>query len=162
LPKPGCGSVPGRQVTRRPICSSITYASRYQGTVSLGNEHYSAVQRTCLSPFKPQRRTVRGLFFPRGRAPTRQGSRTDSRCEIFDLRQPHGRRLGRRSALVCRFKRYSCSPPISQDGRTALHWAAFSGAFDIAQYLLEQKAEVDKIDGGGWTALHIAGMPLLS
>lgn len=43
-----------------------------------------------------------------------------------------------------------------------MHWAAFSGALDITQYLLEQKAEVDKIDGSGWTALHIAGASLLS
>ncbi|KAF9790637.1 ankyrin repeat-containing domain protein [Thelephora terrestris] len=51
---------------------------------------------------------------------------------------------------------------VDVDGRTALHWAAFSGALDITQYLLEQKAEVDKIDGSGWTALHIAGILLLS
>jgi len=45
---------------------------------------------------------------------------------------------------------------VDIDGRTALHWAAFSGALDITQYLLEQKAEVDKIDESGWAALHIA------
>ena len=43
-----------------------------------------------------------------------------------------------------------------------MHWAAFSGDLDITQHLLEQKVEVDKIDGTGWTALHIAGILLLS
>jgi len=42
-----------------------------------------------------------------------------------------------------------------------LHWAAFSGALDIAQYLLEREAAVDKIDASGWTALHIAGVPFV-
>ncbi|THU76051.1 ankyrin, partial [Dendrothele bispora CBS 962.96] len=31
-----------------------------------------------------------------------------------------------------------------------------SGSLDIVQYLIDQKAEVDKVDGSGWTALHIA------
>ncbi|KAA1467138.1 ankyrin, partial [Dentipellis sp. KUC8613] len=31
-----------------------------------------------------------------------------------------------------------------------------SGALDIVRYLLDEKAEVDKIDASGWTALHIA------
>ncbi|KAF9007452.1 ankyrin repeat-containing domain protein [Cyathus striatus] len=44
------------------------------------------------------------------------------------------------------------------DGRTPLHWAATSGSIDITRYLIDQKAEVDKPDSGGWTALHIAGM----
>jgi ankyrin repeat protein len=45
----------------------------------------------------------------------------------------------------------------TQDGRTPLHWAASSGSIDITRYLIDQKAEVDKIDGSSWTALHIAG-----
>jgi len=45
---------------------------------------------------------------------------------------------------------------IDVDGRTALHWAASSGAVDIAQFLIDQKAEVDKKDSSGWTPLHIA------
>ncbi|KAJ3876856.1 ankyrin repeat-containing domain protein, partial [Lentinula edodes] len=31
-----------------------------------------------------------------------------------------------------------------------------SGDLDIARYLIDQKAEVDKVDGSGWSALHIA------
>lgn len=46
---------------------------------------------------------------------------------------------------------------FDQDDRTALHWAASSGATDIAQYLLNNGAEVDKPDSSGWTALHVAG-----
>lgn len=42
------------------------------------------------------------------------------------------------------------------DGRTALHWAASTGATDIIRYLIDQKADVDKADSSGWTALHIA------
>jgi 26S proteasome non-ATPase regulatory subunit 10 len=45
-----------------------------------------------------------------------------------------------------------------QDTRTPLHWAASAGHLDIVTYLLENGAEVDKTDDGGWTALHIAGM----
>jgi 26S proteasome non-ATPase regulatory subunit 10 len=45
-----------------------------------------------------------------------------------------------------------------QDGRTPLHWAASSGAINIARFLIDQKAEVDKLDISGWTPLHIAGM----
>jgi 26S proteasome non-ATPase regulatory subunit 10 len=44
-----------------------------------------------------------------------------------------------------------------KDERTALHWAASSGAADVARYLLDLKADVDKADGTGWTALHMAG-----
>ncbi|KAJ3994917.1 ankyrin repeat-containing domain protein [Lentinula boryana] len=33
------------------------------------------------------------------------------------------------------------------DERTPLHWAASSGDLDIARYLIDQKAEVDKVDG---------------
>ncbi|KAF9072583.1 ankyrin repeat-containing domain protein [Rhodocollybia butyracea] len=43
-----------------------------------------------------------------------------------------------------------------QDERTPLHWAASSGSLEIARYLIGQKAEVDKVDGSGWSALHIA------
>jgi len=43
------------------------------------------------------------------------------------------------------------------DGRTPLHWAATSGAADIAAFLIDNKAEVDKVDSSGWTALHVAG-----
>lgn len=42
------------------------------------------------------------------------------------------------------------------DERTPLHWAASSGSLDVARYLIDQKADVDKPDGSGWTALHIA------
>lgn len=45
-----------------------------------------------------------------------------------------------------------------QDSRTPLQWAASAGHLDIVTYLLENGAEVDKTDDGGWTALHIAGM----
>ncbi|KAF8193383.1 hypothetical protein BJ912DRAFT_848523, partial [Pholiota molesta] len=31
-----------------------------------------------------------------------------------------------------------------------------SGSIDIVRFLIDQKAEVDKADGAGWTALHIA------
>ncbi|KAG5337461.1 hypothetical protein C0989_009610 [Termitomyces sp. Mn162] len=44
------------------------------------------------------------------------------------------------------------------DERTPLHWAASSGAIDIVRFLIDQKAEVDKPDISGWTALHIAGL----
>ena len=89
-------------------------------------------------------------------------SRTDSRCEILDLRGSFARKLCRCGTFVHWSERPPYPLPTLQDGRTALHWAAFSGALDITQYLLEQKAEVDRIDGGGWTPLHIAGMHLLS
>ncbi|KAJ4467677.1 ankyrin repeat-containing domain protein [Lentinula edodes] len=45
---------------------------------------------------------------------------------------------------------------VDVDERTPLHWAASSGDLDIARYLIDQKAEVDKVDGSGWSALHIA------
>ncbi|KAF9270802.1 ankyrin [Marasmius fiardii PR-910] len=45
---------------------------------------------------------------------------------------------------------------VDEDGRTPLHWAASSGSLEIVRILLEHRAEVDKIDGSGWTALHIA------
>ncbi|TRM64757.1 ankyrin repeat-containing domain protein [Schizophyllum amplum] len=45
---------------------------------------------------------------------------------------------------------------MHQDGRTPLHWAASSGAIDIVRYLIDNKAEVDKQDPGGWTPIHIA------
>ncbi|KAJ3835106.1 ankyrin repeat-containing domain protein [Lentinula raphanica] len=46
---------------------------------------------------------------------------------------------------------------IDADERTPLHWGASSGDLDIVRYLVDQKAEVDKVDGSGWSALHIAG-----
>jgi ankyrin repeat protein len=45
------------------------------------------------------------------------------------------------------------------DGRTALHWAASSGALDIVRLLIDKGAEVNKQDASGWTALHISGQP---
>ncbi|KAF7424687.1 hypothetical protein PC9H_009998 [Pleurotus ostreatus] len=51
---------------------------------------------------------------------------------------------------------------IDADGRTPLHWAASSGATDIVRYLLDRKADVDKLDSSGWTALHIAGTLILA
>ncbi|GAW02297.1 26s proteasome non-atpase regulatory subunit 10 [Lentinula edodes] len=36
---------------------------------------------------------------------------------------------------------------VDVDERTPLHWAASSGDLDIARYLIDQKAEVDKVDG---------------
>jgi len=42
------------------------------------------------------------------------------------------------------------------DGRTPLHWAASTGTTDIARYLVDQKADVNRQDTMGWTALHIA------
>jgi ankyrin repeat protein len=50
----------------------------------------------------------------------------------------------------------------SQDGRTALHWAASSNSLDIIRFLLDKKADVDKLDSSGWSALHIAGRCLYS
>ncbi|KAJ7590226.1 hypothetical protein C8J56DRAFT_783512, partial [Mycena floridula] len=32
-----------------------------------------------------------------------------------------------------------------------------SGDIDIVRYLIDQKADIDKTDGGGWSPLHIAG-----
>lgn len=49
-----------------------------------------------------------------------------------------------------------------QDGRTPLHWAATSNSVDIARYLIDQGADVNRGDSGGWTPLHIAGMPATS
>jgi ankyrin repeat protein len=46
----------------------------------------------------------------------------------------------------------------TQDSRTPLQWAAAGGHIDVVTYLLENGAEVDKVDDGGWTALHIAGV----
>ncbi|KZT20488.1 ankyrin [Neolentinus lepideus HHB14362 ss-1] len=46
---------------------------------------------------------------------------------------------------------------VDADQRTPLHWAASTGSLDVARYLLLQGAQVDKPDGSGWTALHIAG-----
>ncbi|TFK73285.1 ankyrin, partial [Pluteus cervinus] len=31
-----------------------------------------------------------------------------------------------------------------------------SGSLDIARYLIDQQAEVNKVDNSGWTPLHIA------
>ncbi|KAF5379764.1 hypothetical protein D9615_005749 [Tricholomella constricta] len=45
---------------------------------------------------------------------------------------------------------------LDLDERTPLHWAASSGAIDIARFLIDQKSEVDKPDNSGWTPLHIA------
>ena len=45
---------------------------------------------------------------------------------------------------------------VDVDERTPLHWAASSGSLDITRYLIDQKADIDKPDGSGWTALHIA------
>ncbi|KAI0316731.1 Psmd10 protein [Amylostereum chailletii] len=45
---------------------------------------------------------------------------------------------------------------IDADDRTALHWAASSGADEVARYLIDHKAEIDKGDASGWTPLHIA------
>ncbi|KAH9481869.1 Ankyrin repeat-containing protein C6C3.08 [Psilocybe cubensis] len=46
---------------------------------------------------------------------------------------------------------------VDADGRTPLHWAASSGSAELVQFLIDQKAEVDKVDGSGWSPLHIAG-----
>jgi 26S proteasome non-ATPase regulatory subunit 10 len=45
---------------------------------------------------------------------------------------------------------------VDMDERTALHWAASSGSFEIVQFLIDQGAEADKADASGWTPLHIA------
>ncbi|KAF9460343.1 ankyrin repeat-containing domain protein [Collybia nuda] len=45
---------------------------------------------------------------------------------------------------------------LDVDERTPLHWTASSGSIDIARFLIDQKAEVDKPDNSGWTPLHIA------
>ncbi|KAI0649177.1 ankyrin repeat-containing domain protein [Trametes meyenii] len=45
---------------------------------------------------------------------------------------------------------------VDEDGRTPLHWAASSGSVDIARYLIDQGADVNRGDSGGWTPLHIA------
>lgn len=44
-----------------------------------------------------------------------------------------------------------------QDSRTPLHWAASAGHVDVVTYLLENGADVDKVDDSGWSALHVAG-----
>ncbi|KAH9902976.1 ankyrin repeat-containing domain protein [Cubamyces lactineus] len=49
---------------------------------------------------------------------------------------------------------------IDEDGRTPLHWAASSGSVDIARYLIDQGADVNRGDSGGWSPLHIACMCL--
>ncbi|KAH0833354.1 ankyrin repeat-containing domain protein [Lanmaoa asiatica] len=41
------------------------------------------------------------------------------------------------------------------DGRTPLHWAASVGATEVVHYLIDQGADVTKVDGSGWAALHI-------
>lgn len=47
---------------------------------------------------------------------------------------------------------------LDSDGRTALHWAASSGATDIVRELASKEGvEVDKKDSSGWTPLMIAG-----
>lgn len=45
---------------------------------------------------------------------------------------------------------------LDMDDRTPLHWAASSGSINIAQLLIDHKAEVDRSDNSGWTPLHIA------
>ncbi|KAG8900306.1 hypothetical protein FRB99_006126 [Tulasnella sp. 403] len=46
---------------------------------------------------------------------------------------------------------------VDGDGRTALHWAASSGALDIVRDLLSHDGiEVDKRDNASWTPLMIA------
>ncbi|KAG8918142.1 hypothetical protein FRC00_012809, partial [Tulasnella sp. 408] len=46
---------------------------------------------------------------------------------------------------------------LDSDGRTALHWAASSGATDIVRELASKEGvEVDKKDSSGWTPLMIA------
>ncbi|KAF8596546.1 ankyrin [Ceratobasidium sp. AG-I] len=42
------------------------------------------------------------------------------------------------------------------DERTALHWAASSGAIEIVQDLISRKAAIDSKDNSGWTPLMIA------
>jgi hypothetical protein len=42
------------------------------------------------------------------------------------------------------------------EGRSLLHWAAFYGHLDIVQFLIQQDAEVNQADNGGWTPLHYA------
>lgn len=37
-----------------------------------------------------------------------------------------------------------------------MHWAASSGSVDIVRYLIDEKADVNRGDSGGWTPLHIA------
>jgi len=45
---------------------------------------------------------------------------------------------------------------VDADGRTPLHWAASSGSFEIASFLIDKNAKVDEPDNSGWTPLHIA------
>ncbi|KAI0833419.1 ankyrin repeat-containing domain protein [Trametes gibbosa] len=45
---------------------------------------------------------------------------------------------------------------VDEDGRTPLHWAASSGSVDIARYLIDQGADVNRGDPSGWAPLHIA------
>jgi ankyrin repeat protein len=41
-------------------------------------------------------------------------------------------------------------------GSTALHIASFKGHTKIVKLLLENGADIDKVDNNGWTALHVA------
>ncbi|KAF7311992.1 26s proteasome non-atpase regulatory subunit 10 [Mycena indigotica] len=45
---------------------------------------------------------------------------------------------------------------IDADERTALHWAASSGAKDIVRFLIDKDAQIDVVDNMGWSPLHIA------
>jgi 26S proteasome non-ATPase regulatory subunit 10 len=45
---------------------------------------------------------------------------------------------------------------VDQDQRTLLHWACSGRYVDLAEFLIQQKIDVDKQDESGWTALIIA------
>jgi ankyrin repeat protein len=45
---------------------------------------------------------------------------------------------------------------VDQDQRTLLHWACSGRHVELAEYLIEQKIDVDMQDESGWTALIIS------
>jgi len=119
------------------------------------------IRRICLSPFKPQRRTVSALF---SSVVTLGTEKLPEQTHVVRSLISEDSSIVNSVDIVSRVTDPDIAPHsirAPQDGRTGLHWAAFSGALDITQYLLEQKAEVDKIDATGWTALHIAGTPFV-
>ncbi|OBZ72411.1 26S proteasome non-ATPase regulatory subunit 10 [Grifola frondosa] len=66
--------------------------------------------------------------------------------------------LTSRSEIFYSSKLITCIRPSRTGWSNASSLAASSGSVDIVRYLLDQKADVNIGDNGGWTPLHIAGM----